>query len=77
MNTFLKDGVIFTRSVSLLIKPISSICNMSCYYCFYNDISRKRGITSYGKMTEKTLENLVIKSLNSADYFCNFSFQGG
>lgn len=29
------------RNISLLIKPVSGICNMMCDYCFYCDEAKK------------------------------------
>lgn len=65
------------HSTSLLIKPVSSNCNMKCSYCFYNDIANKRKKVSYGKMNEETLENLVKKAIASSELSCSFAFQGG
>ncbi len=61
--------------ISVLIKPASSICNMSCKYCFYCDESQKRNIKSYGFMDEQTLKNVIRKTILQADcsvYPCDF-----
>ena len=42
------------RSVTFLIKPASSLCDMRCRYCFYHDISDIREVKSMGIMTEAT-----------------------
>ena len=42
------------RNISLLIKPVSGICNMTCDYCFYCDEMENRIQRSYGFMTEET-----------------------
>ena len=63
--------------LSLLIKPASSSCNLRCKYCFYHSIADSRNIKSYGVMTHDLLELLVRKSLEEADGFCTFAFQGG
>lgn len=65
------------RSVTVLIKPASSLCNMNCRYCFYADVSRHREIRSYGIMEEDTLELLIRRALSFAEESCNFVFQGG
>ena len=65
------------KSINLLIKPVSSNCNLNCDYCFYNDISKKREKQSYGMMNYETLENIVKKAIRYCDYFCTFAFQGG
>ncbi len=63
--------------VSFLIKPASSLCNMRCKYCFYDDVSKNREINSYGIMNFETLEILLEKALSYADKRCDFAFQGG
>lgn len=44
------------QSISILIKPCSGMCNMSCDYCFYCDETQKRQHQSLGFMTESTLK---------------------
>ena len=62
---------------TILIKPASSQCNMSCDYCFYCDEAAKREYSSYGMMTEETLRHVIKKSLFQADSDICFAFQGG
>lgn len=64
-------------AISVLIKPSSSICNMNCKYCFYCDESQKRQIESYGFMDEKTLKNVIRKTVLQANIGISFAFQGG
>ncbi len=63
--------------ISLLIKPVSSNCNLRCKYCFYHSLAENREIKSYGIMDINTLETLVKKTLAYADMTCTFAFQGG
>ncbi len=63
--------------VNLLIKPASGNCNMTCDYCFYCDEARNREKESYGFMSEKTLKNVIRKSILGAEGFCTLAFQGG
>lgn len=63
--------------ITILIKPTSSLCNMRCRYCFYNDVAENREIKSYGMMSTETLEILVEKALKYSDKMCSFAFQGG
>ena len=63
--------------ISVLIKPASSGCNLACKYCFYYDVSNNREVTSYGKMSDETLECIVQKVMEKAEYNCSFAFQGG
>lgn len=63
--------------VSILIKPASSGCNIACKYCFYHSIASKRKIANYGVMSEQQLEILVKETMDYADEFVCFAFQGG
>ena len=65
------------RSIHLLIKPASGMCNLNCRYCFYHDIVEKREQRSYGFMAEDTLEAVIEKGLAVAEQGCTISFQGG
>lgn len=65
------------RSIHLLIKPASGMCNLNCRYCFYHDIVEKREQRSYGFMTEETLEAVIEKALRYAEQDCTIAFQGG
>lgn len=62
---------------NVMIKPVSGNCNCRCSYCFYSDVSEHRVIHSYGKMSDATLENIIKKFLETAEYECTFAFQGG
>ena len=63
--------------VNLLIKPASGLCNMRCSYCFYCDEAQKRQQASYGLMTEKTLKNVIRKTVLTAEGSSVIGFQGG
>ena len=63
--------------ISVLIKPASGICNMKCDYCFYCDEAKKRITKSYGFMTERTLRNVIRKTMLHADGMISYVFQGG
>lgn len=63
--------------LSVMIKPASGACNMRCRYCFYADEMRLRQKPSYGMMSEKTLEQVIRKTLEQAQGACTISFQGG
>ena len=65
------------KSVHLLIKPASGLCNLRCRYCFYHDITRKRAQESYGFMADDTLEAVLQKGLKYAERECTVAFQGG
>jgi uncharacterized protein len=66
------------RISSLLIKPVSAVCNLDCSYCFYLD----RDADPYSalparRMTEETLERLVDNYLFYSYPASTFAFQGG
>ena len=64
--------------LSLMIKPASSLCNLSCEYCFYRDVSEHREHLGFGKMDRETAYILIKKSLEFADGEpAAFAFQGG
>ncbi len=65
------------HTVHVLIKPASSACNMRCIYCFYRDVAENRENFFSEMMTEDTLEIIVKKVMDSAEYRCGFAFQGG
>ena len=64
------------RNISLLIKPVSGICNMTCDYCFYCDEAKKRTQHVYGMMNEKTLETIIEKTISEADAVASFTKVG-
>ena len=64
--------------LSLMIKPASSLCNLSCEYCFYKDVSEHREHLGFGVMEKETAEVLIEKALKYADgENISFAFQGG
>ena len=64
-------------AISVLMKPSSSMCNMSCDYCFYCDEAQKRSQESYGFMSEQTLNNVIRKTMLRAEGMISYTFQGG
>ena len=64
-------------AISVMIKPSSGMCNMSCDYCFYRDETQKRSQESYGFMSEKTLKNVIRKTMLRAEGMISYAFQGG
>lgn len=65
------------RHVHLLIKPSSGLCDLRCRYCFYHDITEKRSVSSYGFMSEETLEAVLREGLSFAEKELTVAFQGG
>lgn len=67
------------KTVSVLIKPASSLCNMRCRYCFYEDEAANRSQPSMGIMTPETGELLIREVFSAAEPggMVSFAFQGG
>lgn len=65
--------------VNFLIKPASSLCNMRCRYCFYEDEASNRTQASMGIMTQETADLLIREALDAVDFNgrISFAFQGG
>lgn len=57
----------FMKSLQLLIKPASSLCDLKCKYCFYHDLATHQAL-SPKIMSVETLE-LTIK--RASEYFAN------
>lgn len=57
----------FMKSLQLLIKPASSLCDLKCKYCFYHDLATHQAL-SPKIMSPQTLE-LTIK--RASEYFAN------
>ena len=67
------------KSINLLIKPASSLCNLRCRYCFYKDEAKNRAQFSMGRMEEETANTLIRQVFAAIDPngTVSFSFQGG
>lgn len=81
MSTFpiVENSAESTSSIkSLLIKPVSAVCNADCSYCFYldRDADPYKALPSR-RMTLETLERLVDTYLFYSYPNSAFAFQGG
>lgn len=65
------------ESLVLMIKPASSLCNLRCSYCFYEDVALNRQVKSYGMMSEETIEIIVKRAFETEAKLISFAFQGG
>lgn len=45
--------------VNFLVKPASSLCNMRCRYCFYEDEAANRAQASMGVMSAQDRKSVV------------------
>lgn len=41
-------------TVSVMVKPASSACNLRCKYCFYADVAASREVAGHGVMKAET-----------------------
>ena len=63
---------------STLIKPASSLCNMRCKYCFYEDETSLRSTPCYGVMSRETAEKIIDRAYEfTQNGTVGFAFQGG
>jgi uncharacterized protein len=65
------------KYLNLLIKPASSLCNMSCGYCFYHSQAQERSVYSYGIMRSSVMKRLLRRAFEAAEARATFAFQGG
>lgn len=67
------------KYVNLLIKPASSLCNLRCKYCFYEDEAQNRMQHSMGIMKEELADTLIRQVFEAVDPdgAVSFAFQGG
>lgn len=67
------------RNVNLLIKPASSLCNLRCRYCFYEDEAENRMQKCMGIMHEDVADRLIDAAFSALDGrgSVSFTFQGG
>ncbi len=64
------------QSLSLLVKPASCLCNLSCTYCFYRRVEElypKKPV----KMSRPAAETVIRKALLADAPFNSFCWQGG
>lgn len=67
------------KFINFLIKPASSLCNLRCKYCFYEDEASKRSQMSMGVMTQETVDVLLTQAYAEIEPggIVSFAFQGG
>lgn len=63
--------------ITVMIKPVSGLCNMRCSYCFYADEMNRRDVSIYQRMSAQTLENAIRRIFAYADGSVAIAFQGG
>lgn len=67
------------KHINLLIKPASSLCNLRCEYCFYEDAAQNRTQHSMGIMQPVLAKELIKQVFNTVEKggAVSFAFQGG
>lgn len=66
-------------SISVMVKPASSACNLRCRYCFYADVAASRTVARHGVMPAETASLLARRLAEAVDFSGDayVSFQGG
>ena len=64
------------KTLQVLLKPVSSACDIKCTYCFYRDEAAHRKTENAGYMKREVALAVIEKALEFADT-CTFAFQGG
>jgi uncharacterized protein len=62
---------------TVLVKPVSADCNLSCTYCFYLSSSRLYPHTRIHRMSDEVLKKLIIQMLSISPERAHFCWQGG
>ncbi|PKL90246.1 MAG: anaerobic sulfatase maturase [Ignavibacteriae bacterium HGW-Ignavibacteriae-2] len=67
-----------SNAFHVMVKPIGSVCNMDCKYCFYLEKENLYPENKNLKMNDSTLETFIRDYINSIDIpTVNFTWQGG
>lgn len=76
---FLRDAERLSRppAFNVMVKPVGSLCNMDCAYCYYLDKSRLHGGRNY-MMDDLILDRIIRDTINSnAAEEITFEWHGG
>ena len=52
---------------TFLVKPASSLCNLRCRYCFYDDVSNSRACKNMGLLSHEMAGELVKKAFAATE----------
>ena len=62
----------------IMVKPVSSLCNLRCSYCYYLETARENNILSGTGMTEEILERVISQYIKSSPGpVVSFTWHGG
>ena len=64
------------KELTVMIKPVSGLCQMACDYCFYHDLA-EYGAPANTRMSQKTARQLIARVKESGARRVHFAFQGG
>ena len=64
------------KELTVMIKPVSGLCQMACDYCFYHDLA-EYGAPTYTFMSRETARKLIERVKESGAGRVHFAFQGG
>jgi uncharacterized protein len=64
-------------TLSVLVKPVSADCNLSCTYCFYLPKSKIYADVDVHRMSNKVLAELIAQMLSLSTERVSFCWQGG
>ena len=67
-----------SREFQIFVKPVGSVCNLACKYCYYLD--KKNLYPDAGKvlMTDDILEKYIVQHIQaSTEDIITFSWHGG
>ena len=66
-------------TVSVMVKPASSACNLRCRYCFYADVAASRKVARHDVMEAETAKLLARRLAEAVGFSgdAHISFQGG
>ena len=67
------------KQLTFLVKPASSLCDLRCRYCFYEDEAQHRETKNMGLMTEGTARRLIQAAAEAVEPgdVIQITFQGG
>jgi uncharacterized protein len=68
---------VMNRPFSLLVKPASADCNLTCDYCFYLDRKELYPETQRHRMNEEVLERMIETYMKTDQPNYSFGWQGG
>ncbi len=62
---------------SVLVKPVSADCNLSCTYCFYSPKARLYPEAKIHRMSDRVLRELIAQAIAVSPERISFCWQGG